>query len=476
MNARSLSLILALILGAASGSAQTAFDLLEEGLYAEMTVGDLDAAIALYEQVAAQTDADADLRAEALYRLAVAQDKSGDRLAAGQSFKKLIEQFPDAKQAAKAKKQLQTTLALETEPWIDGEILRYDVRLPGGMSIGTVITKISSATVGSEDVWRLEVFRFFGAGQYGVSRIEARKKDFQPLHGFFKLIPFGERNATYRATADGTVIDLAITAPSGEQRSVSMDAKSGAYDNDQVLYLLRGFPLHQGYKVSVPLVGLQPPVLDLALEVAATETLDVPAGRFETFKVENSIAQPMWFSTDAKRYPVRMEFGGVIAELASIGQIDAEQPLTHQNAKLGFSLTVPSGWEIYDHPVDQPGVAALQLLDPEADLLSGMQVFKRSEVGLDTPRAVAEKDIATLKKIYSGYEVRDDSWHEQSVDGRPAVSFLADFTKDGQALVDTRTYALGDDLGVFFTFAVAPDQLLEVQPTLESILDSFSIP
>lgn len=68
--------------------------LLEKAVYAEETVGDLDAAIELYGQVIADAEANRATLAQAHYRLASCYLKKGQRREAIEELRKLVARYP----------------------------------------------------------------------------------------------------------------------------------------------------------------------------------------------------------------------------------------------------------------------------------------------------------------------------------------------------------------------------------------------
>ncbi len=86
---------------------QSASTLLQEGIFIEETVGDLDAAIEIYERIAASAEKDRTYAALAQYRLGMCYLKKGLKQDAAVAFRKLIDQFPQQTQrVAQAKVQL----------------------------------------------------------------------------------------------------------------------------------------------------------------------------------------------------------------------------------------------------------------------------------------------------------------------------------------------------------------------------------
>ena len=74
--------------------AQSVSELLEKGIFAEETVGDLDAAIKIYEQIAAGAEKNRSYAAQAQYRLGMCHLKKGQKQEAVIAFRKLIDRFP----------------------------------------------------------------------------------------------------------------------------------------------------------------------------------------------------------------------------------------------------------------------------------------------------------------------------------------------------------------------------------------------
>ena len=66
-----VSAVIAVLLLAAPANAQSAADLLQKGIHAQETVGDVDSAIQIFRQVAASPAANKVLAAQAQYQLVV---------------------------------------------------------------------------------------------------------------------------------------------------------------------------------------------------------------------------------------------------------------------------------------------------------------------------------------------------------------------------------------------------------------------
>ena len=76
----------------------------------------------------------------------------------------------------------------------------------------------------------------------------------------------------------------AKTAQGTNAASVSYPAN--AWDNDQLLTSLRALPLAEGYTFTVPIFAGSTAPVNIKVTVVGTEQVDVPAGRFNAYKVD----------------------------------------------------------------------------------------------------------------------------------------------------------------------------------------------
>ena len=100
--------------------------------------------------------------------------------------------------------------------------------------------------------------------------------------------------------------------------------------------LMRRLSLQVGYKATVPVFASLGARTDLhiALEVIGKETVEVPAGKFDCYKVHlNMVNQDFWFSDDMHRYLVKFEAGPITAELMSITQRRPAEAVAFHDAK-----------------------------------------------------------------------------------------------------------------------------------------------
>jgi tetratricopeptide (TPR) repeat protein len=87
--------LIAALLFTAPDFAQTATELLQKGIYAEETSGNLDEAISIYRQIVNSASGQRDIAAQAQYRLAETLIRKGDLTGAAAEFQKLARDYPD---------------------------------------------------------------------------------------------------------------------------------------------------------------------------------------------------------------------------------------------------------------------------------------------------------------------------------------------------------------------------------------------
>ena len=112
-------------------------ELLEKGIYTEETKGDLDGAIAIYQQLVAEANVNRSLAAQAQFRLGECLVKKNHNVEATAAFQKLIHDYPNEKELiAQARVYLPKQLEFGPVPWVDGERMQLNITLASGADIG----------------------------------------------------------------------------------------------------------------------------------------------------------------------------------------------------------------------------------------------------------------------------------------------------------------------------------------------------
>ncbi len=447
-------------------------EMLEKGIYAEETKGDLDAAITIYQQVLAESKSSQALAARAQFRLGQCYLKKNRTTDAVAAFEKLVKDHPGEKElVAAARKHLPGEIVLGPVPWVDGEVMHMALKLPTGMDIGTYAYYVKSSQVGGRKTWQVGARMY--AGFHAASRVEVGADHFRPITSWFKHGMLGEVTADYGQSE----VTLKRT-DANEPTKIPVDGT--VYDNEQAVHLIRRLPLETGYKSTMPIVssltgGMTIPI---GIEVKARETVKVPAGEWECFKVELiPLAQTYWISTDAKRAVVKIKLGGVTADLIAIEQRLPGVPVTFKDAAMGVTVTAPEDWLIHKQdPDDDEDAETIYLLDPlaQADIcmvrVRPLATLSAGEQA--SARAFADSQMAQGPKM-KGLKVREASWTAVVVDGKPGVSVIADYEEQGKPKVIGSVFALGATGAQQFTLAATPEEFPKMQSAFENIVASF---
>ena len=482
-----LSIVSAAILTCVSTSAaDSPSDLLEKGIYTEETVGDLDKAIEIYAKIISQAEANRKFVAQAQLRLGKCLLKQGKKKEAEEAFRKLIDRFkdsPDQKElVAKAREFLPDDfrdMQLDPVPWVDGEHLELRIKLGGGLDIGAFILSARSDKVDGREVWHLGLNRniVVNAPNLGLSQVVADRRTFRPISSVFRHSLLGNVAAEYASKK----VTIRSKGNDGKESVNKFDLDGVYYDNEQGWHLFRRLPLADDYKGQTPICvtfGAGP--LKLDLEVTGKETIEVPAGKFECYKLlVKQVQQTFWISTDANRYVVKFEAGGVIGVLQSIRQVKPDATVDYADKDLGFSLSAPADWYfIPGKASEQERTQVVTLVDPGAES-AGTLLVKPLEKLEDEHKASvwawAEHGVDETKKAFKNFQVLADSWQERKVAGYPAVSCVATFESGDLKRAQYQVFVLGKSTATHFAANTTADRVDDIRREFDMIIDTYKV-
>ena len=455
----------------ATGSAAraaSAAELLEKGIYTEETAGDLDKAISIYEKVIAEAKAGHALAAQAQYHIGQCLLKKGKKAEATSAFQKLIADFPDQKDlVAKARKFVPEGLPLEPVPWVDGEALQMRMRFATGVELGNLIYTAGSAKLDGRKIWRVGSRMIVGAMR-GMSRVDADWDTFRPIDSVFNNSVVGDFAIKYLPT------QMIVTAegPAGKS-SKTVDQSQVVYDNEQAMDVMRRLPLAPGYKTTLPVIGIGGENVKIPIDVQGKEMVQVPAGKFECFKVYLGLVnQTFWYAADPHRYLVKFEANIAVAELTSIDQIKPGEMRRYDDKKLGFSLAAPSDWFFY------AASGTVFFLDPQMAAESTLRTAKVADLKpaeQKSLRAWAEAGAAEAGRAKKDFKVRSDSWKERTISGLPVISLVADYNDGKRKMIGHYTYIRGKTMGLKFAATMPQDQFDGYRKQFDPIVDSVKV-
>lgn len=318
------ALVAVLLLGAPA-NAQSAADLLQKGIHAQETVGDVDGAIQIFRQVAASATANKVLAAQAQYQLVVCMLQKGDRAAARKELDLLSRNFPDqADLVTKARKLVPGGDTLLPAPWgelegsqlnikrdgvFTGEYLHYSVD-PQQPGLFGPSANPQAVILG----WELTAKNTIRSVQVEVDRDSLR-----PL-----AKPWLKSNDDL-----GDPSAAAISGP--------------AVDIEQSVFLMRRLPLAVGFKTTL---NTQPFTLaskvqsPVEMAVTGIEAIQTTAGKFNCYKVAMSgIGQTFWIGVEGARPLVKFQAGNVEAELVKVWTTNVVDSLLASAKAAGWAIS-----------------------------------------------------------------------------------------------------------------------------------------
>jgi Protein of unknown function (DUF3108)/Tetratricopeptide repeat len=465
-----LAAVVAIHPSTARAASESPSELLEKGIYNQETKGDLDSAIAIYQQLIAEANANQSLAAEAQFRLGQCYLKKSRSAEATAAFEKLIHDFPNEKGlVAKARELLPDKFTLGPVPWVGGERLQLNISLLNGTDIGTCEYRADFVQqANGRKLWRVGARMM--AGPQSVSSVDADAETFRPVSSRWKNSLLGEVSAVYRP------YEVEVQRVGKTQPTIT-PLDQPVLDNEEAMHSMRRLPLQVGYKTTLTvftaLGGSR--ALPIGLEVVGRETVETPAGKFDCFKVHLALVnQDFWFSDDAHRYLVKFEAGPAVAQLMSVTQRRPGEPVQFRDEELGISFTAPPDWVIWRARQGQPeGQVLIRMLDPEADTEDGgMRLFTTdslSEAARQSARAWAEERLGKNKSI----QVRPDSWKDVTIDGRQGVSFVAEYNERDKTYEQFLAFVPGAKYSEMFVLTCAPEKFDALKTQFDSILASY---
>ena len=453
--------------------AATASELLEKGIYAEETVGDLDKAIEAYEEVISESKDSIDAAAQAQYRIGTCYAKQNKTDQADAAFQSVVDNYPQATNwVARAKEHLQKKMDLLPVPWGDGDEMHYEMKLASGMGVGYQIFRIAKVEKDGRPFWQCDAWQTVTMGElHGKSRVLVDYNTFAPIKAQWRHTILGNSTAIYEK-------DRVVIQKLGSDEPSILKFDGPAFDNEQGAELFRRLPLKEGYRSKVNIIPiLSGTVLPLAVSVDKVKTLEVPAGKFDCFRLRlDDLGQTFWISNDKHRYIVRFEAGGVVADLLKVRPAKLNQSTEFEQEH--FSVKLPPDWYTYEPTnSEKDGKTVTWLLDPAAAINA-----KVSSASLDTirkehesPRAWLESGLDDSRALLKDFKVQDEGWKTRAVGDREATAVVYDYQGVAKPRKGCRIALFGDTSAVCLQYDTTKEEFEKGQQAMEKILTGMKV-
>jgi len=453
-------------------TAATASELLEKAIYTEESVGDLDKAIQTYEKVVVEGKDAQNVAAQAQFRIGTCYAKLGKTEESAKAFQAVIDNYPQAIDwIARAKSQLPGSPELLPVPWGDGDELIFEMKLANGMSVGHQVFRVGKVEKEGRTMWECNAWQSVVLNNMaGKSRVLADYKTFAPIESQWKHSLLGNSKATFGK--DQVTINMV-----GKDKPITLKYEGPAYDNEQGAELFRRLPLKAGYKTEINIIPiLTATQLPLGLHVSKLETLDVPAGKFECFRLELNIGQTFWISNDSHRYIVRFEGGGVIADLTEVRKSKPNQSTPLKGER--FKAILPSDWYAYTPSKSEKKIRSKTwLIDPAAALssrveASPLELIKEKH---GSPHAWLKAALKGDSKRTKDFSLHDKGIEMVTIGNREAAVATFTFLDGDKSKTGQEIALFGDSSAINLRFLGSSDEFEKWQPEIEKILATLEI-
>jgi hypothetical protein len=471
---RRIGLVLLVAFGISSALfAQDPSVLLEKAIYTEETLGNLNDAIRMYQQVAAAADAGRATSALALFRLGMCYQKSGRADQAKAVFGKLAAQYPEQKDLlSQIPAASSDALALRPTPWVDGELLKMAIKVRSGQQAGTQFYRAESVQESGKAAWKMLLVQGSGSlSKYTSILVDA--SSLAPL--ISKTFNFAGED--YQALY--TPLQVAyVTTRNGNSNKKQFSLDRATFDYEQLVYFLRCLPLREGFQITVPVSSASTAsVQEMNIAVAGRESIAVAAGKFDCYKVTvgDSPQLIFWISADAHAYVVKETRSDLTVELASIETVEKTLPVRYEDSKYGVSLDTPPGWFVGGMTMQTEHVVGL--IGPEGDADALLDYVEIREDG-SAPSSLDEdvdKTIAQMQRLQADFAVRLESRRSTTVSGFQAIRYIADHKGFGPGTKIVEYVYQFKSPSKYFEcrFKTSPENFDRLQPVFDSIMSSL---
>ena len=366
-------------------------------------------------------------------------------------------------------------LEIGAAPWMDGEISKLLLKTKSDMTIGALYYMPHLVKDGGRDIWQLDSFLFVTMQESRqFTRVQADVATMAPIAGR-TMNQLGDFMAAY----DKDKVTLSTTT-GGKTNTRDVAVSGPVFDNEEVLMLIRRLPLAEGYATTFQIFTVQGgQAVECQINVDGKEDITVPFGTAPCWKVKLSVysgpikalEHTLWFSADEKKLLMKYDSGTVVMELAEVSKVQPQTVIS--DSKTGISITLPAGWVACTDGAATERRLSWPIANDEMETWSTF-IAQESPGSADLNAAV-DGDIEVLKGFFKEYTVRPDSRKSLSVNEMPAMTFAADYTNEGKAMVEYRTYIMGKGRIYWFVFRVEKDKFQANQAIYDGIVSSFAV-
>ena len=346
-----------------------------------------------------------------------------------------------------------------------------EMQLPNGMGVGQQVYRVAAIEKEGQPHWECQTWQTVEInGQLGKSRVLIDKETFAPLNSTWKHTMLGQAKGTYSK-------NQVVIQSSNQKDPTTLKFTGRVFDNEQAAEMFRRLPLKEGFKTTVQIVStLGTTLIPLEVNVSKLEKIDVPAGSFECFRLELSIGQTFWISTDVHRYIVQFRGGGVTAGLSEIRQSPFDESTEVEEPN--FSVALPPDWFVYTPSGnEQDPSPTTTIIDPDSISNTRIEAGPLDRIQADhaSPDVWLEKSIEEYRERMNDFKLQSPGIETTTVGGQPAAKATFTFEEGNREMTAQRITIFGKSSAANVRFAVETDQLEQWMPQFHQVLSTLKV-
>lgn len=274
-------------------------------------------------------------------------------------------------------------------PWKSGERMVYEsLNRDETRTLGYLALSIHASRADDQPTWKIESRDSRDSTAYAMVEVDA--KSFLPIHSLFRKDGLGEIEAHYQQ--EGVSVSHRL-----RQDGSKLKQRDRTYEIFQSCYLMRRFPVQNGYQEPVYLVDSTRPAKQIPALMRITEikTLSTIHGDQLCYKVTTLVGESrmhFWIGIDEKRWIYRIENEGigVMRLINAIPDASTVSPYFEGGSpEAPFRLTLPADWLAFPVP-DSSGK------------VKGEQITILPSGGIGSLTLSRHPKMVTLDQVYNG--------------------------------------------------------------------------
>ncbi len=356
-------------------------------------------------------------------------------------------------------------------PWGQQERLEYAVyETVGGDQIGVAVFQVESTEREGQPLWKIRIETLLD--QPAVTIVEVDRGSFLPVYSYYRSAALGEIEAAYRG--NGVSIERRLNS---QPKQLRQDAST--YDLYQTCYLMRLFPIEEGFQQKVFVTNSKRPVEQspATLKIVDIRELRTRSGeRVLCYRVDvriDELRSSFWISADERRWLYRVvDESGISFELIppTSGQ---SEPRTFRSESYGYEFELPQGWlafvrEKRKGPDRQEVAVLIPGIDAELTLTRHRRFGDLS--------SVAEGSRQWLMKNRNAFEVLQGSEESFTSSGGTEVQwFSGRYRQDDQWKYLFNAVLIAGENLIILTSVADPEDYQESLASIQSFVRSVQV-